>query len=198
MGHWLTDKDILCWLTQELVHMEINETCTWTLAVTYIKRVSWWMQIVDSGSTLDNMALCNHKEVLHWFVCAFDCRVRLEHFIIWVWEPLSSIHLIRPFLVALKKRGVTTKNRALGFQKDGWSWSLHLTKLVVDHRGSFSDAPLTPMDPSFVNYVLSIVNADRTMQVIEPLGDDLDGQSRHIGGHPSQGPHPWRVAQGTG
>ena len=55
------------------------------------------------------------QEGLHWFVCAFDCRVRLESFIIWVWEPLSSISLICPFSVALKKHGLATKHRALGF-----------------------------------------------------------------------------------
>ena len=31
-----------------------------------------------------------------------------------------------------------------------------------------------PMGPSFVNYVLSIVNADRTVRVIGPRGDDLE------------------------
>ena len=88
------------------------------------------MQIVESGSTLDNMAWCrshtfvvngDDKKGLHWFVCAFHFRVQLELFIIWVWEPLSSIHLICPFLVALEKHGLTTKRRALGLQKDRWS-----------------------------------------------------------------------------
>ena len=75
-------------------------------------------------------------------MCAFDCRVRLELFTIWVWEPLSSTHLIRPFLSALKKSLRTTKHRALGFQTDGWSCgfqSLNIAKLVVEHRGTFSD-----------------------------------------------------------
>ena len=69
-------------------------------------------------------------------MCAFDCRVRLELFIIWVWEPLSSIHLIRPFLTAMKQLSRTTKHRALGFQKDGWSCglqSLNIAKLAVEH-----------------------------------------------------------------
>ena len=91
MGNWLTDKDILCWLNQELCHMEIDEPCVWTLAATSIKTGSTWMQIVESCSTLDSMPWCCHhafvvnssdKEGLHWFVCAFDCRVQLEHFII--------------------------------------------------------------------------------------------------------------------
>ena len=107
-------------------------------------------------------------------MCAFDCRVWLERFIIWIWEPLSSIHLIRPFLTAIKKLCLTTKLQALGLQKDGWSCgfqSLHITNLVVDHRGSFSDVPLNPMPPGFVDYVLSIVNADRAVRVIEPRHD---------------------------
>ena len=109
------------------------------------KRVSKWMQIVECGSTLDNMVWCcghisvvnsDDKEGLHWFVYAFDCRVRLERFIIWVWEPLSSISMKHPFLTALKKYGLTTKHWASGLQKDGWSCgfqSSHTTNLVVDH-----------------------------------------------------------------
>ena len=143
--------------------------------------------MVESSSTLHNMAWCRRhpfvvnsddKEGLHWFVCAFDCRVRMERFIIWVWEPLSSIHLIHPFLSVLKKLCLTTKHQALGFQKDGWSCGfqgLHLTNLVVDHRGSFSDFPLTPMGLGFVDYVLSIVNVDHAVRVIEPPADDLEG-----------------------
>ena len=113
-------------------------------------------------------------------MCAFNCLVRLECFIIWVWEPLSSIHLIRPFLSALKKLCLSTKQWALGFQKDGWSCgfqSLHITNVVVDHRGSFSDVPLTPMGLGVVDYVLSIVNADRVVWVIEPPSDDLEGMT---------------------
>ena len=80
--------------------------------------------------------------------------------------------------MAIKKRSLTTEHRALGFQKDGWSCcfqSLHITNLVVDQWGSFSDVPLTPMGPGFVDYVLSIVNADRVVRVIEPPSDDLEG-----------------------
>ena len=130
VGDWLTDKDILCWLNQELHHMEIDEPRAWTLAVLYIKILSKCMQMVESGTTLGNLAWCRRlifvvnsddKEGSHLFVCAFDGRVRLERFIIWAWEPLSSIYLIRPFLTAIKKLCLTTKHRALGFQKDGWS-----------------------------------------------------------------------------
>ena len=35
--------------------------------------------------------------------------------------------------------------------------------------------PLTPVGPGFVDYVLSIVDVDRTVRVIESLGDDLEG-----------------------
>ena len=52
---------------------------------------------------------------------------------------------------------------------------MYLTNLVVDHRGSFSDVPLTLTGPSFVDYLLSIVNADCIVQVIGPPGDDLEG-----------------------
>ena len=96
--------------------------------------VSKWMQIFESGSTLDNIAwCCGHTNLvnndghqgLHWFVCAFDCRVLLKCFIIWVWEPLSSIYLISLFLSALKKLCLTTKHWALAFQKGGQSCGFH-------------------------------------------------------------------------
>ena len=167
--------------------MGIDEPRAWTLDLTYIKRVSKWMQIVESSSTIGVMAWChrhtfavnhNDKEGLHWFVYAFDCRVRLGCFIMWDREPLSSISLICPFLAALKKHGFTSKHWALGFQEDGWSCgfqSLHITNLVVDHRGSFLDVHLTPTPPGFVSLVLYVVNADCALRVIQAPGDDLEG-----------------------
>ena len=172
---------------QEVYHNEINEPCAWTLALLYIKRLSKYMERVESGTRLANMRWCHRhifvvnpgdKEGLHWFVCAFDCRVRWELFTIWVWEPLSSTHLIRPFLLALKKLSLTTKHRALGFQADGWSCgfqSLNIAKLVVEHRGNFFDVPLVPMGAGFVDYMLSIVTADRAVQVVQAPGDDVEG-----------------------
>ena len=88
---------------------------------TCIKRLSKYMQRVESGERMANMRWCrrhifvvisNDKEGLHWFVCAFDCRVRLELFTIWVWEPLSSTDLIRSFLSPLKKSSQTTSVQA--------------------------------------------------------------------------------------
>ena len=145
VGDWLTDKDIVYWLNQEVCHNEIDESSAWSLALPYIKRLSRNMQRVESGKRMANVRWCRRhifvvnsddQEGLHWFVCAFDCRVRLELFTIWVWEPLSSTHLICPFLSALKKSSLTTKHRALGFQTDGWSCgfqSLNTAKLVVEH-----------------------------------------------------------------
>ena len=184
VGDWSTDKDILCWLNQERCrHMEIDEPRPWTLAVLHIKRPFKCMRIVESGTTTDNMDWCrchifvvnsDHKEGAHWFVCAFDCRVRLELFIMWVWEPLSSTHLICPFLIPMKKLSLTTKCCALGFQTDGCSCgfqSLIIAKVAVEHRGSFS----IPMGPGFVGYVLGIVNADRAVRVVQVPGDDVEG-----------------------
>ena len=37
VGDWLTDKDILCWLNQEVCHNEIDEPRAWTLAVIYMR-----------------------------------------------------------------------------------------------------------------------------------------------------------------
>ena len=187
VGGWLTDKDILCWLNQEVCHNEIDEPRAWTLALLYIKRLSKYMQRVESGEGMANMKWCRRhifvvnshdKGGLHWFVCAFDCRVRLELFTICVWEPLSSTDLIRPFLSALKKSSQTTKHCALGFQTDGWSCgfqSLNIAKQVVVHRGTFSNVPLVPMGAGFVDYVLSIVNADRAVRVVQAPGDDVEG-----------------------
>ena len=124
---------------------------TWTLALLYIKRLSRHMERVESGTRLANMKWCRRhifvvtsddKEGLHWFVCAFNCRVRLELF---------------------------TIGWSCGFQ------SLNIPKLVVEHRGTFSDVPLVPMGAGFVDYVLSIVNADRAVRVIQAPGDDVEG-----------------------
>ena len=136
---------------------------------------------------LDNMAFCrrhifvvnsNDKEGLHWFVCAFDYCVRLELFTLQVSEPLPSTHLIRPLLMAMKKLSLTTKHHALGFQIDGWSCgfqSLNIAKLVMEHRGPFTDVPLVSMGPSFVDHVRSIVNVDRAVRVVEVPGDNVEG-----------------------
>ena len=131
---------------------------------------------------------CDNKEGLHWFVCAFDCLVRLELFTIWVWEPLSSTHLTRPFLMAMRELSLTTKHHALGFQTDGWSCgfqSWNIAKLVVEHRCTFSDVPLVPMSPGFVDYVLRIVNADCAVRVVEARvearGDDVEGMTELLG-----------------
>ena len=80
--------------------------------------------------------------------------------------------------MATKKLLLTTKQRALVCQTDGSSCgfqSLNIPKLVVEHRGSSSDVPLVPMGPGFVDYVLSIVNADRAVRVVEAPGDDVEG-----------------------
>ena len=94
------------------------------------------------------------------------------------WEPLRSTHLIHPFLTAMKKLSLTTKHHALGFLTDSWPCgfqSLNIAKLAMEHRGSFSDVPLVPMGPGFVDYVLGIVDADRAVRVVEVPGDDVEG-----------------------
>ena len=45
----------------------------------------------------------------------------------------------------------------------------------MEHRGSFSDVPFDPMGPSFVDYVLGIVNVDRAVLLVEAPGDDVEG-----------------------
>ena len=124
-------------------------------------------------------------------MCAFNCHVRLEVFAIWVWEPLSSTHLIRPFLLALKKLSQTTKHHALGFQMDGWSCgfqSLNIAKVVVEHRGTFSDFTLVPMGAGCVDYVLNIVNVNRAVRVVQAPGDDVEGVTELPG--PPKSPLP--------
>ena len=37
-GDWLMDKDMSCWVNQELYHMEIDEPCAWTLDLSHINR----------------------------------------------------------------------------------------------------------------------------------------------------------------
>ena len=52
---WLTDKVILCWLNQELYHLEIDEPRTWTPVVSCNNALYKWMHDVEFGSTPDNM-----------------------------------------------------------------------------------------------------------------------------------------------
>ena len=118
------------------------------------------------------------KKVSLVYLCLY-CHARLEPFIISLCEALSSNHTNPPFLSAIEKLCFTTKHRALAFQKDssfcGFQ-SLHIGKLLMDHRASFSDVPLTPMGPLFADYVLSIFNADRVVRV-EPPGKVSEGVS---------------------
>ena len=58
---------------------------------------------------------------------------------------------------------------------------LNIAKLVVEHRGTFSDVPLDPMGAGFVDYVLSIVNADCAVQVVQAPGDDVEGVTELLG-----------------
>ena len=97
------------------------------------------------------------------------------------------------FLLALKKLSLTTKHRALGFQTDGSSCgfqSLSMAKLVVGHRGPFSDLHLVPMGTGFVDYVLRIVNADRDVRVVQAPGDDVEGVKDLPGSPESPPQHP--------
>ena len=86
--------------------------------------------------------------------------------------------------MAMRKLSLITMHRALVFQMDGWSCgfqSLNIAKLVAEHRGTFSDVPLVPMGVSFVDYVLSIVHANRAVRVIEAPGDDVEGVTELLG-----------------
>ena len=86
--------------------------------------------------------------------------------------------------MGMRKLSPTTKHRALGFQTDGWSCgfqSLNIAKLVVEHRGTFSDVPLVPMGAGFVDFVLSIVNAHRAVRAVEAPRDDVHGVTELLG-----------------
>ena len=185
VGDWLADKDILCWLNQEVCHMELDEPCAWTLALLYIKTLSKHMERVESGTRLAKgcTSLCVPSIVVSgWSFSLFRFG-----------NPLAPLILIHLFLLALKKFSLTTKHRALGFQTDGWSCgfqSLNIVKLVVEHRGPFSDVPLVPMGAGFVDYVLSIVNADPALRVVEAPGDDVEGVTELRGPPESPPQHP--------
>ena len=67
---------------------------------------------------------------------------------------------------------------------DGWSCgfqSFNIAKLVVEHRGSFSYVPLVPTGAGFVDFVLSIVNADRAVRLVQAPGDDVEGVTEICG-----------------
>ena len=98
----------------------------------------------------------------------------------------------------MRKLSPTTKHRALGFQTDGSSCgfqSLNMAKLVVEHRGTFSDVPLVPMGAGFVDYVLSIVNANRAVRAVQAPGDDVEGVTELPG--PLESPPPRTQVEGA-
>ena len=74
VGDWLTDKDIVCWLNQEVYHNEIDEPRVWTLALLYIKTLSRYMDRVESGTRLANMRWCRR----HIFVVSSDDKEGLH------------------------------------------------------------------------------------------------------------------------
>ena len=58
---------------------------------------------------------------------------------------------------------------------------------MVQHRGTFCNLPLIPMRAGFVEYVLSIVNADRAVRVVQAPGDDVEGVTE-LSGPPESSP----------
>ena len=48
---------------------------------------------------------------------------------------------------------------------------------VVDHRAPLADLSFTPMPKGFVLHVLSVMNADCAVRVVQPLGDVNVGHS---------------------
>ena len=118
------------------------------------------------------------KEGLHWFVCAFHCRVRLELFTIWVWE-LPKLNSFDPsFLVGLEEAFANHQAPRLGIPNGRlvlWFSKLEHREAGGGARGTFSNVPLVPMGAGFVDYVLSILNADRGVRVVQAPGDDVEG-----------------------
>ena len=85
---------------------------------------------------------------------------------------------MRFFLKGLKALTLATKHKVLVFQGDGWSCgfqSLHLIMQVVDHRGPLADLFFTPMPQGFVPYMLSALNADRSVWIIKPTSEVFKG-----------------------
>ena len=100
--------------------------------------------------------------------------------------------------MALRKLLPTTKHRALGFQMFGWSFffqSLNITKLVVEHQGTIFGVCLVPMGAGFVDYVLSIPNADPAVRAVEAPGDDVEGVTEPPG---PLSPFPTAFCHGPG
>ena len=64
VADWLTDKDIMYWWNQEVCHNEIGEPRAWSLALLYMKRLTKYMQRVESGETMDNMLCGSFKRPL--------------------------------------------------------------------------------------------------------------------------------------
>ena len=58
---------------------------------------------------------------------------------------------------------------------------------MVEHPGTSSDVPLVPTCSRFVDYVLSIANADCALRVVQAHGDDVEGVNE-LSGPPESPP----------
>ena len=132
VGDWLSDKDIVAWLSNRLYHNEITEARAWPTTVTCIVSRLNIMKKYDGNKGISHTIVglawthrpifivnSDDREGLHWFVCAMDCKVPVWAFKVWIWEPLLGTSLTQPMLKCLQQNGVYTHARALGFQKDG-------------------------------------------------------------------------------
>ena len=130
---WLSDKDIIAWLTHKLHRNGIREPRAWTTGVTYIvSRLNTMMKYEGSqgiSHTIAGLAWRRHhiftvnsddRKGLHWFVCAMGCKVLVWVFKVWIWEPFLGTSLVWPMLKRLQQKGVSTHARALGLKRKGW------------------------------------------------------------------------------
>ena len=213
-GDWLVDKDIPAWLTDKLYHNYVGESRPWSMAVTYIVTRLKKMKRYEANEAIrgglawrrPHIFIVNSDNVrgFHWFVCAMDCMLPVWAFKVWIWEPLSGTSAIQPMLVLLRKKGVSTRARGLGFQEDGWSFgfqSLHICDEVVAHTGSLEDIDvlLSPVPGGFIKEALRIINADRAVRLpgtIPQKGweEDLicwkDGESPPVPSPKCESPQP--------
>ena len=70
--------------------------------------LAWWRRHIFIVSS-------DHREGVHWFVCAMDYRVPVWAFKVWIWEPLPGDSLVRPMLKRLQQNGFSTHARAWVF-----------------------------------------------------------------------------------
>ena len=191
-GDWVLDSDICVWQEAVLGHNEVDEPRAWSMAAQYIQGKVADMRNYAEGKCEDgarawcrrHFFICNSTVTQgeHWFVCAFDCKVKPEDFVVYIFEAKDTLHYVRKLIAALVKEGTQHVATPLGFQSDFWSCgyqSLSIVQQLVDHKGPLSAFQPRAMPTGFIQSAMEILNGARKMRV-EVTPNELSSHSSEV------------------